>query len=136
MDDRINGIFREQAFHDRHVTCVRLDKRNFSAADFFHGKENGWIAVVEVVHAQGIVPLLDKFHEHMSAEIAGSAGDENFTHNCFSPGPGDSRAEYLLLLNPAAHSAQVGRVGENFFQMSREKEFAEKNAGSGNRFPA
>ncbi|GAB7503942.1 hypothetical protein Bwad004_04560 [Bilophila wadsworthia] len=43
---------------------------------------------MEVVHAQGLVALLDELHKHVRAEIAGSAGDENLTHIVFLLTPG------------------------------------------------
>ena len=84
VDDRVDRVFREQLFHDGDVAGVRLDEGDFPAADGLHGVENRRAAVVEVVQTQGIVPLFHEFHEHVGAQIAGSAGDENLAHNVFS----------------------------------------------------
>ena len=88
VDDRVDLVFGEQGAHGGDVARVGLDEGDFFAADFLHGEEDGRIAVVEVVHAQGLVALLDELHKHVRAEIAGSAGDENLTHIVFLLTPG------------------------------------------------
>ena len=88
VDDRIDLVFGEQGAHGGDVARVGLDEGDFFAANFLHGEEDGRIAVVEVVHAQGLVALFDELHKHVRAEIAGSAGDENLTHIVFLLTPG------------------------------------------------
>ena len=74
MDDRVDGIVREDLLHRGRVAEVHLHERKFPFENLLHTLEAGAVAVGEIVGHDHVVARLDQFHGHVAPDEPRAAG--------------------------------------------------------------
>ena len=81
MNDAVKIIFRENTVHSRLVRHIRFVMGNGTADDLFDPADGFRGTVDIVIHDNGIMTRVTKFHAGMGADKAGTAGKQNL-HSC------------------------------------------------------
>ena len=75
VDDGIDVFLIENFLHAFAVQHVSLVKGHFLSCNLFHAVQSLFTGIVEIVHDNNIISLVQQFHTGMASDISGAAGN-------------------------------------------------------------